>query len=57
MCELSKAANLVYSLRHSKEIDDFDLMDIYDILKSCMEIIKEKAKRQDVVYILENENK
>jgi hypothetical protein len=49
---LLRASNLVYSLRHEKT-DDLELIDTYEILKSCIELVEEQAKEQNILYILE----
>ena len=49
---LLRASNLIYSLRHEKT-DDLELIDTYEILKSCIELVKTQAKEQNILYILE----
>ena len=44
---LNRASNLIYSLRH-EVTEDFDLMDTYLILKDCLDLVKEQAKKQDI---------
>lgn len=52
MYELTRASNLHYSLRRMDRIDETDIMDVYDILKDSMEIVKDYAIKHDIDYII-----